>query len=234
MYKQLAKYYDIIYSWKDYAMEAEKVYQLIDDLKKSGGNELLDAACGTGEHDKYLMDYYTVTGVDLNEKMLEIARKKNKKIKYIKGDMRSINLHKQFDAVVCLFSAIGHLLTYENLEKAIANFSRHLKKGGVLVIEPFVSPKAFTTGVPHSLYINEPDLKLVRMNVSRRKNGIAYLDFHFLVGDKSGIKYYLDKQKLALFDEKKFLQIMNNNGFKSKFTKNGLMRDRGLFIGIKK
>jgi ubiquinone/menaquinone biosynthesis C-methylase UbiE len=173
MYKQLAKYYDIIYSWKDYAMEAEKVNQLIEDYKKSGGNELLDIACGTGEHDKFLKDYYKVTGLDLSENMLAIARKKNKKITYVKGNMKSFNLHKQFDVVVCLFSSIGHLLTYENLNKAARCFSRHLKQDGVLIIEPFVSPKVFTTGTPHSLYIDEPNLKLVRMNVSKRKNGIA-------------------------------------------------------------
>ena len=234
MYKHLAKYYDIIYSWKDYAMEAEKVHQIIDDYKKTEGYELLDAACGTGEHDKYLKEYYSVTGIDMSEQMLEIARRKNKKINYVKGNMMRFNLNKKFDVVICLFSAIGHLLTYENLNKTLRCFSRHLKKGGVAIIEPFVSPKAFTTGTPHSLYINEPNLKLVRMNVSKRKNGIALLDFHFLIADKKEVKYYLEKEKLALYEEKKVLQLMKNNGFKSRFTNNGLMKNRGIFIGVKK
>ncbi|GAG89663.1 unnamed protein product, partial [marine sediment metagenome] len=50
MYKKLAKYYDLIYHWKDYEKEAHSVKDLIKKYKKSDGNKLLDVGCGTGKH----------------------------------------------------------------------------------------------------------------------------------------------------------------------------------------
>jgi ubiquinone/menaquinone biosynthesis C-methylase UbiE len=234
MYKELAKYYDTIYRWKDYAMEAEKIYQIIHDYKKSPGKELLDAACGTGEHMKYLKDYFNVTGLDKSQYMLEIAKKKIKKAKFIKADMMNFQLDKQFDAIVCLFSAIAHLKNHNMLEKAISNFSNHLVKGGVLIIEPFVLPKAFTVGEPHAVFIDDPGLKIARMNISRKHDGIAVIHFHFLIANKEKVEYLNEKHELALFGTKKFLSLMKKYNLQSNFTQNGLMKDRGLYIGIKK
>jgi hypothetical protein len=111
---------------------------------------------------------------------------------------------------------------------------KHLKPGGVLIIEPFVSPDAFTIGNPHAVYVNEPELKLARMNISQRRNGIAIIDFHFLIADNNRIKYIRDKHELALYEKSRFLEIMKKNNLKSKYTENGLMKNRGLYIGIKK
>ena len=76
MYKQLAKYYDKIYSGKDYKSESEKIHSLIMKFKKTNGKELLDVACGTGNHIKYLKKYYNITGIDLFKEMLKLAKNK--------------------------------------------------------------------------------------------------------------------------------------------------------------
>ena len=57
MYSNLAKYYDIIHSdtnWKDYKLDSQKVHKTIQEYKKIKGKELLDVACGTGNHIQYL------------------------------------------------------------------------------------------------------------------------------------------------------------------------------------
>lgn len=234
MYKQFAKYYDSIYRWKDYKAESEILRSLIKKYKTSHGKEMLDVACGTGNHIVYLKKYYNISGVDIDKDMLRIARRKLPDIKFIHGDMRTFKLNKQFDIIVCLFSAIGHLKTYANLEKAIKNFSRHLKQGGIMVVEPFVDQKEFLSGLIFADYVKKPDLKLARMSISKRKGNIAVLDFHFLVGEKGKIRYFIDRQYLGMFDEKKILNFMKNTGLKSKFLKNGLMKNRGLYIGVKK
>ena len=94
MYKQLAKYYDKIYSSKDYKSECEKIHTLIKEYKKSKGKEMLDVACGTGNHIQYLKKYYDITGIDLDKDMLKIAKKKFPGIKFHHGDMRIFNLKK--------------------------------------------------------------------------------------------------------------------------------------------
>ena len=76
MYRQLASYYDEIYHFKDYQKEAQKIETLIQQHKKSSGDQLLDVACGTGNHIEYLKQHYTVEGLDSSSEMLRIARKK--------------------------------------------------------------------------------------------------------------------------------------------------------------
>lgn len=50
--------------------------------------------------------------------------------------MITLQLKKQFDIITCLFSSIGYVKTYENLEKSMNSFAKQLKVGGVVIIEP--------------------------------------------------------------------------------------------------
>lgn len=76
MFIKSEAFYDAIYgTMKDYAREAQLVHELIQQHKQSPGNALLDVACGTGRHISYLREHYAVEGLDLDEQMLEIARR---------------------------------------------------------------------------------------------------------------------------------------------------------------
>ena len=107
MYGRSAVYYDAIYSRKNYEKESNKLHQFIQRYKKSAGDTLLDVACGTGNHLKYLKQWYDVEGLDINPTMLKQARKKHPRITFHRGDMCSFILRKRFAVITCLFSAIG-------------------------------------------------------------------------------------------------------------------------------
>ena len=47
LYKDLAGYYDLIYSKKNYRGASNKLIELIRKYKRSEGDELLEFACGT-------------------------------------------------------------------------------------------------------------------------------------------------------------------------------------------
>lgn len=134
----MAKYYDLIYHWKDYRSEAEKIRQLIRGYKRTPGNSLLDVGCGTGMHIRYLKKDFECVGIDSSPRMLSLARKKVAGVRFEEGDMVDFNLGRRFDVVVCLFSGIGYLRTRRRIRKALKNFSRHLRIGGVLIIEPWI------------------------------------------------------------------------------------------------
>jgi len=101
LYKKFAKYYDKIYEKMDYKKEAEFIKWAVKTYKCSPGNELLDVACGTGAHAHFLKNDFKITGFDINEEMLKIAREKVPDIPFIKCDMKKmdlgvcINLHVQ-------------------------------------------------------------------------------------------------------------------------------------------
>ena len=129
MYHLSARYYDHIYSFKDYRKEADILREVIERYGGSDGHRLLDVACGTGKHIEYLRRDFRVEGVDLLEEFLQIARGKFSDISFHQGDMRAFDLDRQFDVVTCLFSAIGYMQTLEDLNAAVANMARHLLPG---------------------------------------------------------------------------------------------------------
>ncbi|TET28556.1 MAG: class I SAM-dependent methyltransferase [Candidatus Heimdallarchaeota archaeon] len=235
LYKTLAKYYDLIYTWKDYEKEAEEIKKLINKYKLSSGNQLLDIACGTGSHIKYFVDDFDCWGVDLNLEMLELAKEKAPKAKFIEADMINLKLEQEFDVIVCLFSSIGYVKTEENLRKTISGFTRHLKKGGVVIIEPWLTKEIYRTGSPHMNTYDGENTKIARVNVSELKDDfISYFEMHYLVAETNKpIMHFVDKHELAMFPIDLQQEIMKENGLQVNYLKKGLFDSRGLLIGQK-
>ena len=235
LHNQLAKYYDKVYSFKDYLDEAVRLQNLIIKYLESGGNSVLDVACGTGRHLKHLKDDFSCTGVDISKSMLKIARKNAKGVTFKEADMKTLKLGKQFDVITCLLSSIGYVKTTANLEKTIRNFSRHLKKGGLALIEPSHAKSVYVSGEPRITTYDGKDAKIARVNVTRTRQTTAVLNMHILVAERGkDAKYFVDRHELGLFGVNNTLRVMNAAGLKSKYLKNGLMSGRELFVGIKK
>ncbi|MFX1374204.1 MAG: class I SAM-dependent DNA methyltransferase [Promethearchaeota archaeon] len=93
MYKELAKYYDIIYSWKEYKKEINRINKLIKKYKLSEGNKLLDVGCGTGKHLQYFKDNYLCTGIDLNNEMINIAKTNISNVTFTQANMIDFDLN---------------------------------------------------------------------------------------------------------------------------------------------
>ena len=109
LFTQSAPYYDLIYSYKDYATEAAKLVAIIRDSLRSGGRRLLDVACGTGLHIQHLKARYECEGLDIDEGLLELARERNPTVRFHRADMADFGLDREYDIVTCLFSAIGYV-----------------------------------------------------------------------------------------------------------------------------
>jgi ubiquinone/menaquinone biosynthesis C-methylase UbiE len=103
---QSAELYDAVYSFKNYAREADRLRAVINGTAPDA-RALLDVACGTGEHARFLRRHYAVDGVDINEDYLRAARLKNPSGNYACADMTEFDLDRTYDVVTCLFSAIG-------------------------------------------------------------------------------------------------------------------------------
>ena len=231
MFLESEKYYDEIYAalGKDYSKEAEKARKFIQKHKRSEGNLLLDVACGTGGHAGLLSKYYEVEGLDLDPKMLSIARRKHPKIRFHQGDMTDFNLGKQFDVVVCLFSSIGYVKTKSRLQKAIKTMAHHLLAGGVLLIEPWFTVEQWTPGHTGMLTVNQPNLKIARISHAARRGNISSLEFQYLIGTPKGIKHSIEIHKMGLFSHKDYMDAFRSAGLSVTHDIKGLS-GRGLYI----
>lgn len=234
MYSESAHLYDAIYlsQGKDYSAEARRIDALARQHQRSDGNNLLDVACGTGLHCGYLNEFYHVQGIDLDEKMVAVAREKHPEILFQTGDMRDFDLGSQFDVITCLFSAIGYMQDTSQLQRAIGNMGKHLRPGGVMLVEPWFTPETWNVGTVHTLSVNQPDLKIVRMNLSERKGNLSFFTFHFLVGTPQGVEYFSEYHELALFTRDEYLDAFCANDLDVVYDEDGLY-GRGLYIGKK-
>jgi len=235
LYRDLAKYYDLIYSGKDYEKEVSALKELFPEHKRSPGMRLLDVGCGTGHHVRLLKDEYDCTGLDISEAILEVARENVEGVEFVQGDMASFDLGKKFDVITCLFSSIGYVKTLENLAKTYRCFAAHLVEGGAVFVEPWFTREVYFVGGAWMTTYDGEDLKIARLNVSEIDGDVSVMDMHYLIAERDkGVKHYVDRHELGLFEVDETLRIMEEAGLESRFMDEGLMPGRGLYIGIKR
>ena len=234
LFEKSADYYDLIYDavGKDYVREAKRIRRLIHLYKRSSGNTLLDVACGTGRHLQFLKHYFRAEGLDLDPQLLKIAQNRNPDLLFHRENMLTFNLHKQFDVITCLFSAIGYMKTAPQLGRAIRNMGRHLKPGGVLIVEPWLTPTRYQPGRIDAVFVKQPKLKIVRMNRTSAQGNLSILDFHYLIGNPQGVKYAKEVHRFGLFTHKQYMKSFHAAGLKVHYGSRGLM-GRGLYAGTK-
>ena len=132
-YSDLAWTEHIIAPPDDYAEETEPIISAIKEYSLNEVRTLLHLGCGAGGNDYIFKKYYQVTGIDISEEMLEIARSLNPEAIYHLGDMRTIELDELFDAVV-VPESIDYMRTESDLYRAIITAQKHLKPGGISLL----------------------------------------------------------------------------------------------------
>lgn len=234
LYGELAEYYDKIYHWKNYRKEVRKLKAIIQENKRSLGNSLLDVACGTGEHLRHLRDDFDCTGIDSSEQMLEVARRKLHGVKLFRGDMVDFDLGRKFDVVLCLFSSIGHLRNRKEVADAIANFAKHMEKGGVLVVEPWIRRSDWKDKTVHMQTYDAENLKIARINSGRAEGNFSLIDEGYVIGEAGkGVRFVRDRLKVRFFEPGPTLEAARRAGLTASFTEDSLMPERGLLIATK-
>ena len=232
MFTKTQRFYDLVYSWKDYRAEVEHLQDAVRTRKRSRGNRLLDVACGTGRHLELLRDRFQVEGVDLDPEMLAMARERLPGVELTQGDFRSFDLGRRYDVVTCLFSSIGYARDVAELRQAITTMARHLEPGGLLVVEPFIAPEQFIPGHLQLLCAEEPELKVARMGRTEVRDGRVLLEFHYLVGESGQVEHLVEPHEMSLFRDEDFLEAFGEAGLEAEHDPEGLM-GRGLFFGTR-
>ncbi len=150
MFNNIAHSYDLLNHLLSFGIDRYWRGVLVKRLIQIRPSNLLDIACGTG--DLTIAIYkkgVNVTGLDIAEKMLEIAKRKSDKCfektktgaarpNFIKGSADSIPYdNNSFDAVTIGFG----IRNFENRGESLLEINRVLKKGGAIAILEFATPR---------------------------------------------------------------------------------------------
>jgi SAM-dependent methyltransferase len=136
-----AELYDLFYNAKPYAAEASYLHELLQRFSKQPVRRILDIACGTGSHAIELERLgYEVVGSDISEDMLGRAKEKARQvfsaIHFERQDMCFLDVaSRPFDAVLCLFDAVGHVQTTAAIKQTFRAVHRHLRDDGLFILE---------------------------------------------------------------------------------------------------
>jgi ubiquinone/menaquinone biosynthesis C-methylase UbiE len=98
------------------------------------GNAVLDVGCGSGYIASILENRgFKVTGIDISETMLDLARENAPRSTFVRMSMRKLDFPKEsFDGIACLYSII-HVPRRYHLG-ILKQFRRILRPGGHLAI----------------------------------------------------------------------------------------------------
>jgi ubiquinone/menaquinone biosynthesis C-methylase UbiE len=233
MYRKSAAFYDAIHSYKNYEREAQIVHKLIWRYRLSTGRRLLDVGCGTGRHIEHLQKDYAVIGLDVNPELLKIAHQRCPDVEFYEADMVDFALGIQVDVITCLFDAIGYVQTLPRLQQALRVMKRHLRPGGVILIEPGPALDQVHSGTLRTLCVEEPD-RHVSCMILETVQGRAYrAEHHYLVGTpQDGVCYFSEQHNQGLFTHDDYLGALYENELDVVHEREGLT-GRGLYIGIR-
>src|SRR5512140_925317 len=125
-YRQLAPRYDLMASdpgiqaiYRDFrralttaAAEHRMRPRVIVDLACGTGNTTIPWAGARGR---------AVIGVDASDAMLRVARRKSRRVLWVRQDLTSLALDVTADVATCHFDALNHILDSKDLQRVFTN-----------------------------------------------------------------------------------------------------------------
>lgn len=116
-----------------------QAFPVVDKLLLSrlpASARVLDVCCGTGRFTrKVRRKGFQVTGIDVSEAMLALARRNAPDVEFIRRDVRSFSLGRKFSAAYSVFESLNHVPDLQSLQAAFSCVRRHLKRGGLFLFD---------------------------------------------------------------------------------------------------
>lgn len=235
-YEKSARIYDLLYvgiGLKDYRAETAELDRLIKESCPAA-RTLLDVACGTGAHLAELSRRYEVEGADLSPAMLAVARRRLPGISLHQADMRTLDLGRSFDAVICLFSSIGYVTDPSEMRSTVARLAAHVAPRGVLILDGWVRPDEWRESFrPEPDIARDEEVLVVRLAHSRLEGNVTELDMHHLVQTAEGIDYFVERHRLALTPTADYVSAVETAGLAARVIPD-YMPGRDRIVGLKK
>ena len=237
-YGDLAEWWPLISPPEDYVEEAAFGASL---LLRAGipVREVLELGSGGGHNAVHLKRTFAMTLVDLSDEMLEVSRRLNPDCDHRQGDMRTIRLGRQFDAVF-VHDAIDYMTDETDLRLAMETAFVHCRPGGLALFVPDNIRENFEEGSDHG------------GNDAADGRGVRYLEwtwdpdpndtwtlteYAFLLRDADGVvRVAHETHQTGLFSRTRWLELLDEVGFEPEAVIEQTTEarvPRELFIGRK-
>lgn len=220
-YQYMPEYFDAHNVSEETEAKNEHIEKI---LKQHQAKTVLDLTCGTGSQVFHLVKKgHEVTGADFSPALLEIARNKaqqeNIDVTFIDDDMRTLKVG-EFDAVITIFNAIGHL-TKTDFGQALQNIHSNLKDGGIYVFDIF-NLQAMTDQAVKDLAmditktVDDTEIHNIQHSTIDRENGLLTSHDQYTITKKgSDPKKLTNSFTLQIYTAAELREMLARNGFET-------------------
>ena len=201
---------------KDYRAEAAELAELIRARVTDSPTSLLDVGCGSGRHgEEFHRLGFDYVGVDLSPEMLTQARRRLPSTTFVESDIRSLSLEDRFDAVVCLNATIGYMLTSEDRAAALRNLTKHVRPGGILLVEPWAARSQWLAPRVSVETLEEPELAIAPVSRAYFDGDFGAWEWQCAVATPDHSWSFTEVHVLGLWDIADYISVLSEFGFEA-------------------
>ena len=146
LYGELAEWWPLLSAPEEYADEAAFYTKTLQEA--CDPREVLELGSGGGNNASHMKAHFDMTLVDLSEEMLNVSRKLNPDCWHQRGDMRSVRLGREFDAVF-VHDAICYITSEPDLRRVFETVFVHCRPGGAALFCPDYVRETFKESTDH-------------------------------------------------------------------------------------
>lgn len=236
MYREFASWFHLLTSPADYAVEADFYARLLTESARIPVTTILELGSGGGNNASHLTSRFELTLVDLSPEMLAVSKTLNPDCEHIEGDMRTVGLGRQFDAVF-IHDAIDYMTTEPDLGAAVATAFEHCRPGGAALFAPDHVSETFATGTDHGGEdSDERSMRYLEWTWDPDPTDTTYTaDYAYLLRDSDGsIQVAHDRHICGLFPRATWMELIEAAGF-TAVRHDGIEDETGpdIFVGVK-
>lgn len=235
-YNELAEWWPLISPPEEYAEESDFVGSL---LRRASIplRDMLELGSGGGHVASHLKANFKMTLVDLSEQMLDVSRRLNPECVHLQGDMRTIRLDSQFDAVL-VYDAVDYMTTETDLLAAIKTALVHCKPGGVALFVPDHITENLELGTDHGGQdaLDGRGVRYLEWSTDPDPFDTSITtDYVFLLRESDGTTRVVhERHETGLFNRETWLRLLTTAGFEAEAVVEETSEDRiprELFLG---
>lgn len=222
LYDEFADWFHLLTPPSEYGEEAAYYTALIREDAEIEVREVLELGSGGGNIASYMKHNFRMTLTDVSPRMLEISRRINPELPHIEGDMRTVDLGREFDAVF-VHDAVMYMLSAPDLEKAIDTAYRHCRPGGVVIFAPDCVKESWQPPSTESGGHDAPDgrgLRYLEWSYDPDPEDNTFIcEMVYLLRDADGVvSAEYDRHTMGIFSRQMWLNLLIGAGFETRIV----------------
>ena len=218
LYDELADWWPLMSAPADYEEEAGFYGAALAAACARPPRTVLELGSGGGNNASHLKARFEMTLVEPSAGMLAVSRALNPECEHVAGDMRTVRLGRQFDAVF-VHDAITYMTTDADLRRAMETAFVHCATGGAALFAPDAIRETFQPAVDHGGHDGPGRaLRWVSWTWDPDPSDTTYItDYGYLLRAENGtVRAEHDRHVEGLFARADWLRLLSDTGFEPR------------------